>query len=393
LQYRFGWDIVLATTPTIEGYGNLYGIIAFLSFCIVFLFASYEPTRRETFELFFYTHFFFLLGWIFAMIHSQFTLSLLIVPALLWFVDHVIRTFRSNAWVQIMSAKTMNRGAGKRITKLEIFQPGFKYEPGQYVFIQVPTISRLQWHPFSISSFVDPNHCQAYPGDTFSFHIMDMGPGTWTNQLAEQAKHLGKNDITLFIDGPHGSFSLPVFEYPVIVLCAGGVGATPLMSLFGDLLQRRSEIKTLKEVHLIWVNQDEAPFHEWFPKLLQKAMNEEMSSVFHLHLYVTNSKREEKKQGKEGKDAVTGYEKTIEMETPKKKDESKDDDEKASFNSKALTIKSGRPVYDQLFDEIQGKHASSDIAVLACGPAPMVGTVQNCAMDRRFHFHKETFLL
>jgi hypothetical protein len=33
----------------------------------------------------------------------------------------------------------------------------------------------------------------------------------------------------------------------------------------------------------------------------------------------------------------------------------------------------------------------SDVALLACGPAPLVETTQHVAMRRGHHFHRETF--
>ena len=38
-----------------------------------------------------------------------------------------------------------------RVTKLKIKRPdGFKYEPGDWVFIRIPQIAKSEWHPFTI---------------------------------------------------------------------------------------------------------------------------------------------------------------------------------------------------------------------------------------------------
>ena len=40
-----------------------------------------------------------------------------------------------------------------QVTHLVISRPlNFKYQPGDYVFIQVPAIATHEWHPFTISS-------------------------------------------------------------------------------------------------------------------------------------------------------------------------------------------------------------------------------------------------
>lgn len=40
-----------------------------------------------------------------------------------------------------------------RVTHLAIRRPQyFDYRPGDYVFVNIPLISRTEWHPFTISS-------------------------------------------------------------------------------------------------------------------------------------------------------------------------------------------------------------------------------------------------
>ena len=40
-----------------------------------------------------------------------------------------------------------------RVTHLVIKRPkNFQYQPGDYVFLKVPTIASFEWHPFTISS-------------------------------------------------------------------------------------------------------------------------------------------------------------------------------------------------------------------------------------------------
>lgn len=48
-------------------------------------------------------------------------------------------------------------------------------EVGQYVFIQCPSVSRLEWHPFTLTS--------APEEDYFSAHIRIVGD--WTQALYE----------------------------------------------------------------------------------------------------------------------------------------------------------------------------------------------------------------
>lgn len=50
---------------------------------------------------------------------------------------------------------------------------GFKMEVGQYVFLKCPSISHLEWHPFTLTSAPEEDH--------FSVHVRIVGD--WTQAL------------------------------------------------------------------------------------------------------------------------------------------------------------------------------------------------------------------
>lgn len=52
----------------------------------------------------------------------------------------------------------------------------FDYQPGDYVFVQIPSIAKYEWHPFTISSAPEQ---QGF----IWLHIRSVG--TWTNKLYE----------------------------------------------------------------------------------------------------------------------------------------------------------------------------------------------------------------
>lgn len=54
--------------------------------------------------------------------------------------------------------------------------PDFNFQPGDYVFLNIPSIARFEWHPFTISSAPE---MEGY----ISLHI--RGVGEWTNTLYE----------------------------------------------------------------------------------------------------------------------------------------------------------------------------------------------------------------
>ena len=50
------------------------------------------------------------------------------------------------------------------------------FQPGDWMFINLPVISKFEWHPFTISSAPER-------GDVLTFHIRSVGG--WTNKLHE----------------------------------------------------------------------------------------------------------------------------------------------------------------------------------------------------------------
>ena len=52
--------------------------------------------------------------------------------------------------------------------------PNFSFKPGDYIFLNIPSIAYFEWHPFTISSAPEQT-------DTISLHIRAVGH--WTNSL------------------------------------------------------------------------------------------------------------------------------------------------------------------------------------------------------------------
>ncbi|NWX29015.1 NOX5 oxidase, partial [Notiomystis cincta] len=69
-----------------------------------------------------------------------------------------------------------------QVTHLVIQRPrSFRFQPGDFVYLNVPAIAAFEWHPFSISSA--PEHTE-----TLWLHIRALGQ--WTNKLYEYFQQL-----------------------------------------------------------------------------------------------------------------------------------------------------------------------------------------------------------
>jgi hypothetical protein len=98
------------------------------------------------------------------------------------------------------------------------------YRPGQYIFLQIPSISRFQWHPFTVSTIAE---------DRITLHIRTSA-GDWTRALYEQVARTNTR-FTCSIDGPYGSPSREFYRYDKTIIMAAGVGMTPFSAILCDL--------------------------------------------------------------------------------------------------------------------------------------------------------------
>jgi predicted ferric reductase len=113
------------------------------------------------------------------------------------------------------------------------------YLPGQFSFITVisPRISKEE-HPFTISSTPTRPACLEFIVRT---------TGDWTAQL----KNLQPGDRVL-LNGPFGRFShLRLCEEKEIIMIAGGIGITPMLSMLRYMADRNEQ----RKITLIWSNQ------------------------------------------------------------------------------------------------------------------------------------------
>ena len=139
------------------------------------------------------------------------------------------------------------------------------YAPGQFGFIR-PCSGRVarEEHPFTIAST---------PTRTDAFEFFVRTTGDWTATL----DRLQPGDV-LAVDGPFGLFShvtLPAGSE--IVMVAGGIGITPMLSMLRFMADRNDQ----RKVTLIWSNRTRAHIlgRDEFRKLSERLTN---FKIFHI---------------------------------------------------------------------------------------------------------------
>ena len=127
---------------------------------------------------------------------------------------------------------------------------GFRSDGAGYVYINLPWISKMEWHAFSLVKHpILPNHscvCMAVVGD-------------WTEKVhAALAKPCAR---PAWIYGPFPSPFSTASGYDKLITIASGIGITPSISAVVRLGETR-------QVHLIWMCRD-AELVEFYVKTVQ----------------------------------------------------------------------------------------------------------------------------
>eukprot|EP00998_Keelungia_sp_KM082_P008085 NODE_426_length_1964_cov_54.425150_g419_i0.p1 GENE.NODE_426_length_1964_cov_54.425150_g419_i0~~NODE_426_length_1964_cov_54.425150_g419_i0.p1 ORF type:complete len:608 (-),score=139.28 NODE_426_length_1964_cov_54.425150_g419_i0:7-1830(-) len=335
--------------------------VTYIMFIVMGVF-TFHRIRRLYFEWFYYSHFFFVVIVVTSMWHAAQGFSYLTPPIFLWIVDRFIRWYKGCSPATITQVRI-----SEDIVELSMSTPRpFKYMAGQYLFINVPGISLLQWHPFTISS--SPLDCLV------TLHIKSMGRGTWTQKLLQRAIEGKLEGTAVALDGPVGH-SVPFTDYDKVVLVCGGIGVTPVHSIFKELYQCGNATGSLFKpalVKAVWSARSQGVFR-LFTSGFSPATFDTQDGKFSVHLYgpppsATTTQAVEKAKQKFKLSTLEEADRLLPAPT------------------------AGRPNVAGLLAE-ESVLGSARGLVFVCGPATMVQSCEEAALAYGWEFHAETFEL
>uniref|UniRef100_A0A672N3J9 Cytochrome b-245 heavy chain-like n=1 Tax=Sinocyclocheilus grahami TaxID=75366 RepID=A0A672N3J9_SINGR len=399
-----------STTPTIFVFttiAGLTGVVITLALILIIT-SSMEVIRRSYFEVFWYTHHLFIIFFAGLVFHGagrivrsqqvtnpphnnsfckdqpenwgkipecpvpQFaggfpqTWMWVIGPMIIYLCERLLRFIR---YMQPVSYRKIVIRPSK-VLELQLVKPGFKMEVGQYVFLNCPAISQLEWHPFTMTS--------APEEDFFSVHIRSVGD--WTEKLIKMVENLPEGGMA--VDGPFGTASEDVFDYEVSMLVGAGIGVTPFASILKSIWYKFKDsdpkLRT-KRIYFYWLCRETYAF-EWFADLLQvleKDMEERgMRDFLTYKLYLTGWDQSHVNH------AMVHFDKDTDIITGLK--------QKTHY---------GRPNWDREFEQVRQENPSSVVGTFLCGPQALAKDLEKkCVrysdVDPRkttFYFNKENF--
>ena len=120
------------------------------------------------------------------------------------------------------------RGDARTLLLRPVDHKGYSFEPGQFAWLKTGrTPFGLGQHPISMSSPGDVE-----PGGEVAFTIKNLGD--WSG---EEVPALKPGD-RIWLDGPHGVFSMDREQAMGYVFIGGGIGITPLYSMLQTMVDR-----------------------------------------------------------------------------------------------------------------------------------------------------------
>ncbi|MGH3842231.1 MAG: ferredoxin reductase family protein [Pseudonocardiaceae bacterium] len=193
-------------------------------------------------------------------VHLALAGSVLLLSALhVWWLNHLVRDASMRALLIVLALGVLGVlgyrwlwlpvfGAGRQYVVREVrpesstvstlvLQPrrarsrrGYRtleFAPGQFAWLRLNPSVRAQEHPFTIAS-------SAHLGLWTEFTIRHSGD--FTSEL-----RMLRPGSPVWVDGPHGAFTLDLRRTTGLVMIAGGVGITPMMSMLRTLAHRRDK--------------------------------------------------------------------------------------------------------------------------------------------------------
>lgn len=208
---------------TLNGKFILFGTLSFI-FLIVAVIPCYKYIRSRHFNTFYYLHAFLLLTIVFAILHSSSCLYFAIPGMIMWIIDISIRIY-TRSTSKHLTVNVKREPVDYYFVTVETEQE-FKYFPGQYVFMCIPSLAKTEYHPFSLCG--NPN--------TKSLQIL-IQPVKKQNEWTDKAiKYLTSpttdlSNLKVTCEGPFGNWLCDMSGQDYVVCIATGSGIAPIIGI------------------------------------------------------------------------------------------------------------------------------------------------------------------
>ncbi|KAJ3108734.1 hypothetical protein HDU97_000132 [Phlyctochytrium planicorne] len=230
--------------PWVNGmaYGNFAGLISWIALLIVAV-TSIAKVRRWKYGVFYWSHQLYIVFVAFALVHYSAGWWVFTGPILYFIYDRLAPSLRAprNTTASIHAVTSSTLLVSIPIPKH--YTSATTYAPGDWININVPSVSTLNWHPFSIASF--------HPHSQDRMDLYVKVRGGWTKKLMEVAKLHATGEIKIKVDGPFGPRSSAYLSFGSLVVVGGGTGMAALVPFVKNFLANGAVEN--RKVHIVWV--------------------------------------------------------------------------------------------------------------------------------------------
>ncbi|KAL6785954.1 FRE1E [Auxenochlorella protothecoides x Auxenochlorella symbiontica] len=233
---------------TVSSMNYLAGSISWF-FGLALWLTSMDWCRRAFWEVYYRCHIVGFLGFmLFAYIHYSGSWVYFCPGLLLWCIDLALR---SGALANTTTVAHSAVDASEDVITLQL--QGSKRVGGcpiQDIFLLLPSISRWQWHPFTIS------HLSAE--GMLTMRIKKQGD--WSRELLARLKRREILPVRASLP-PYGA-PLQWRQDEVVVVLAGGIASTAVLRVLSDLVARHAQGETPspRRVYFVWAARNAVEF-------------------------------------------------------------------------------------------------------------------------------------
>ena len=375
---------------------NLWpGVVAFVAWTGQYV-TSLPWFRRHHFEHFYFLHLnFMFVGNMFTIFHNRFRAVVWVIPAFAFFwLDFGIRWYTKMCKkASIVEYEIVDENLVKLVVRREGF-PGaaFDFHPGSYIWlsVDVPADKRSEYmrddiigppafpvnvpswvwfHPITVSSF-DPetSHLTLFIKRFAGADLRGDGLDEWSGQLVHTMKavrdaKMKLEDVRVHVGGPHGNLQVDPALCDHVVLCAGGIGVTPMAAILEDRVRgaKSGAIKSGSKTTLVWTTRspaEVAAFSYLFAAIAE--LDEKTRCLFDVRIHLTGG--------------------------------AKADPETATRSANSVvTMATGRPDFDAVVAGCVAEGKANKVGVYVCGPEALSDAAEAAALRRGCLVHRETF--
>lgn len=345
---------------------GLTGIILTLIVIVMYVFAT-PYARRNLFNAFWVTHSFYILLYIFMVMHGTGRLvqpplfqNYFYGPLFIFIVDKFISLSRNQVEIDVISADLLPSD----VTALKFKRPiNFEYKSGQWVRISCAALGKSEYHPFTLTS--SPHE------DYLSLHIRAVGPWTTNLRKTYDANNVDSESWTppkVYVDGPFGEGHQDWYKFPVAVLVGGGIGVTPFASILKDIVYKTTQPIRFpcQKVYFLWVTRTQKQF-EWLTDIIREVEEKDIKDLVSVHIFIT--------QFQQKFDLRTTMLYICERHFQKIAG-------KSLFTGLKAVTHFGRPQFQEFLESLHIEHPEAkQIGVFSCGPPPMTLNVDKACAE------------